>query len=47
MQVDLNTDKVSLLRQKNCIPLLNVLARSTNFTVAEEIAIDNQLLLPD
>jgi outer membrane protein TolC len=53
-QVDLNTDKVSLLRQKelytNTKTALNeLLARdsSTNFTVAEEIAIDNQLLLPE
>jgi outer membrane protein TolC len=53
-QVDLNTDKVSLLRQKelytNTKTALNeLLARdsSTNFTVAEEIAIDNPLLLPE
>ena len=51
-QVDLNTDKVSLLRQQelyaNTKTALNeLLARdaSTNFTVVDLITIDNQLLL--
>jgi outer membrane protein TolC len=53
-QVDLNTDKVSLLRQKelytNTKTALNeILARDSaiDFIVVAEIAIDNQLLLPE
>lgn len=53
-QVDLNTDKVNLLRQKelyaNTKTALNeILARtvSTNFTVVETINIDNQLILSE
>lgn len=53
-QVDLNTDKVSLLRQKelytNTKTALNeTLARdsSTNFMVVENIVIDDQLILTD
>lgn len=53
-QVDLNTDKVSLLRQQelyaNTKTALNeILAReiATDFTVITEINIDNQLLLPE
>lgn len=53
-QVDLNTDKVSLLRQKelyiNTKTVLNqILARdnTTDFSVVDAIRIDTQLLLPD
>ncbi|MFV8376788.1 TolC family protein [Flavobacterium sp. LB1P62] len=53
-QVDLNTDKVTLLRQKelfvNTKILLNqILARDVNidFKVVEKIVVDNQLLLPE
>ncbi|MFV5689917.1 TolC family protein [Flavobacterium sp. ZT3R25] len=52
-QVDLNTDKVTLLRQKelfvNTKILLNqILARDANidFKVVEKIVVDNELLLP-
>ena len=53
-QVDLNTDKVTLLRQKelfaNTKILLNqILARDTktNFIVVDSIKLDNTLLLPE
>ncbi len=53
-QVDLNTDKVTLLRQKelyaNTKILLNqILARDvkTNFKVVDSITVDNTLLLPE
>jgi outer membrane protein TolC len=53
-QVDLNTDKVTLLRQKelyaNTKILLNqILARDvkTNFIVVNSITVDNTLLLPE
>ena len=53
-QVDLNTDKVALLRQKELyantkIVLNQILARDakTNFTVVDSISVDSSLLLPE
>ena len=53
-QVDLNTDRVTILRQKelyaNTKILLNqILARDakTNFSVVDTLAVDSQLLLPE
>ncbi len=53
-QVDLNTDETNLLRQKELyanskIQLNEILARdtATDFTVQENVTIDDQLLLPE
>ena len=53
-QVDLNTDKVALLRQKELyantkIVLNQILARDvkTDFTVIDNVTVDSQLLLPE
>jgi hypothetical protein len=52
-QVDLNTDQVALLRQKNCmltkILLNQLMARdvATDFKVINELEVDALLLLPE
>jgi outer membrane protein TolC len=50
-QVDLNTDQVALLRQKNCtnskILLNQLMARDTDFKVIDVLKVDALLLLPE